>query len=155
MCTSPHHIQHIAIVVIKSLKIRREKVHPFRNAQKELAEAQLLRTLFFFKFKFIYFNCRLITVQYCIGFAIHQHESTTGVHAFPNMTPSHLSGSSPCTSPKHAVSCTEHRLVINFLHDSIHDSMLFSQNIQPSPSPTESKRLLYTSVSLLLSRIQG
>ena len=25
----------------------------------------------------------------------------------------------------------------------------------PSPSPTESKRLFYTSVSLLLSRIQG
>ena len=30
---------------------------------------------FFFKYKFIYFNWRLITLQYCIGFAIHQHES--------------------------------------------------------------------------------
>ena len=29
--------------------------------------------------------------------------------------------------------------------------MLFSQMIPPSPSPTESKRLFYTSVSLLLS----
>ena len=36
-------------------------------------------------------------------------------------------------------------------------SMPISQIIppSPSPSPTESKRLLYTSVSLLLSRIQG
>ena len=33
--------------------------------------------------------------------------------------------------------------------------MLFSQIIPPPPSPTESKRLFYTSVSLLLSYIQG
>ena len=34
----------------------------------------LLELLFsFFKCKFIYFNWRLITLQYCIGFAIHQH----------------------------------------------------------------------------------
>ena len=33
--------------------------------------------------------------------------------------------------------------------------MPFSQIIPPSPSPAESKRLFYTSVSLLLSRIQG
>ena len=33
--------------------------------------------------------------------------------------------------------------------------MLFSQTILPSPSPTESKSLFFTSVSLLLPRIQG
>ena len=52
-------------------------------------------TLFFFLFisfyyKFIYFNWRLITLQYCIGFAIHQHESATDI------PPSHLL---PCSIP--------------------------------------------------------
>ena len=91
-----------------------------------------------FYYKFIYFNWRLITLQYCISFAIHQHESTTGIHVFPILY--HPSGSPQCTSPKHSVSCIKPRLAICFLYDIIHVSMPFSQIISPSPSPTESKK---------------
>ena len=70
-------------------------------------------------------------------------------------SPYHPSGSSRCTSPKHPVSCIEPGLATCFIYDIICISMPFSQIIPPSPSPTESKGLFYTSVSLLLSRIQG
>ena len=70
-------------------------------------------------------------------------------------SPSHSSGSSQCSSPEHPVSCTEPGLAIHFTYDNILVPMLFSQIIPPSPSPTESTKLFFTSVSPLLSRIQG
>ena len=39
----------------------------------------------------MYFNWRLITLQYCTGFAIHQHESATGIHVFLISNPPHSS----------------------------------------------------------------
>ena len=75
--------------------------------------------------------------------------------SLPPPSPSHPSGSSQCTSPEHPVSCIEPGLAIHFTCDNLHVSMPFSRIIPLSPSPIESKRLFYTSVSLLLSRIQG
>ena len=73
----------------------------------------------------------------------------------PPPSPYHPSGSFQCTSPEHPVSCLKPGLVIRFTYDIIHVSMPFCQIILPLPSPTESIRLFYTSVSLLLPRIQG
>ena len=36
-------------------------------------------------FLFFFFFLLYFTLQYCIGFAIHWHESSMGVYAFPNM----------------------------------------------------------------------
>ena len=73
----------------------------------------------------------------------------------PPLSPYHPSGSSQYTSLRHPVSCIEPGLATRFIHDIIHVSMPFSQIFPPSPSPSESIRLFYTSVSLLLSHTQG
>ena len=83
------------------------------------------------------------------------------VHVLPILnpllppSPSHPSGSSQCTSPEHPVSRIKPGLETYFTYDNIHVSVLFSQIIPPLPSPTESKRLFFTFVSLLLSRQGG
>ena len=111
-------------------------------------------------FNFAYSNLILFfnfTILY--WFCIYQHESTTSIHVFPilNPPPSSLPVPSLWVVPVHQpqVSCILHRLATCFIFDIIQVSMPFSQIIPPSPSPTESKRLFYTSVSLLLSHIQG
>ena len=106
-----------------------------------------------FNFYFILLYNTILVLPYIDMNPPHVYMSSQSWTPLPPPTPYHLSGSFPCTSPKHPVSWIEHRLAIRFLHDSIHVSMPFSQIILPSSS--ESKSPLYTSVSFLLSRILG
>ena len=94
-------------------------------------------------------------------FAIHWHELAMDLHVFPMLNPPPTSLPIPSLSvfPVHQpwalVSCIQPGLVICFPLDSILVSMLFFLNTPPSPSPTESKSLFCTSVSLFLFCILG
>ena len=100
---------------------------------------------------FFPFNWKLITLY------IHMNQPWV-YRCFPSWapvpypSPSRPSGSSQRTSPEHPVPCIEPGLAIYFPYDNTHVSMLFSQIIPPSPSPTESNSLCFTSVFLLLSQ---
>ena len=116
---------------------------------------------YFIHFKFIYFNWRLIALQYCSGFCHTltwiSHGCTCVPHSqtspFLPPSPSHPSGSSQCISPEHPVSCMEPGLAIYFMYDNTHVSMLFSQIILPLPSPRVQKTVLHICVSFAVSCI--
>ena len=127
-----------------------------------LGEAKLCRNDFLMmpvkvnnNFFFFFYSILL----YCIGFAIHWHESTTGVHEFPIWTPSPL--------PPHIISLDHPRAPapsilypasnIDWRFVSYMIVYMFQCHSPKSshPLPLESKSPLYTSVSFLVSCIQG
>ena len=127
------------------------------TACQEVSEEVIGCILFiFFKFYFIFklYNIGLVLPNINMN-PPQVYICSLSWTLLPLPSPYHPSGSSQCTSPKHPVSCIEPGLATSSIYDIVRISMPFSQIIPPSPSPTESKRLFYTSVSLLLSRIQG
>ena len=125
------------------------------NEMIDKDETEFKLICFFSFFGFIYF----FTLQDCIGFAMHWHESTMVVQVFPILNPPPTSFPIPSLqvipAHQHPVSCIKPGLAIHFTYDNLHVSMPFFHIIPPSPSPAESKRLFYTSVSLFLPHIQG
>ena len=115
-----------------------------------------MQSLFYlFIFSFIFITWRLIICSIVVVFATHWHESAMDLLVFPIPIPPSTSLSIPSLwvfpvhQPWALVSCIQPGLVVCFTCDSILVSMLFSQNIPPSP-PTESKSLFCTSVSRFL-----
>ena len=104
----------------------------------------------------IYFYSLEANYNIVVVFPIHWHESAMDLHVFPIPIPPPASLPIPSLwvfpvhQPWALVSCIQPGLVICFTLDNINVSMLFSQIIPPSPSPTESKSLFCTSVSLFI-----
>ena len=88
-------------------------------------------------------------------FTIHQYEMAISIHVLPPPPspsyPFRLSQSTDFVCPASYIKLS---LVIYFTYGNVYVSMLFSQIIPPSHSPTETKSLFFTSLSLLLPCMQ-
>jgi len=105
-----------------------------------------------YSFYFLLILFYFLTLQYCIGFAIYQYESATGINVFPILNPPlppspyHPSGLSQCTSPKHPVLCIEPGLATHFIYYTCFNAILPNYPTL-SLSHRVQKTVLYISVS--------
>ena len=123
-----------------------------------LFEWKIIRDIVcFLKILFI-FNWRIITLQYCDFFFCYALIRTslrhTCVPSIPNPASTSLSTPSLQVVTKHWFGCPalyiKLPLAIYFTYGNVYVSVLFSQIIPPSPSPTESKSPFFMSRSPLL-----
>ena len=82
-------------------------------------------------FFFLVFNWTIFALQYCVGFCHYQHESARGIHTPPpSWTSSHLPPPPPPTS------YSKFPLANYFTYCNVYASILLSQFVPASPSPT-------------------
>ena len=118
----------------------------------------IIHFIYFFFHLFLFIGGQLL-YNIVVASAIHRHESAMDLHVFPIPIPPPASlpipslWALPVHQPWAPISCIQPGLVICFTLDSILVSMLFSPNIPPSPSPTESKTLFCICVSFSVLHI--
>ena len=133
--------------------------HGGMNEQEEQKILPTLESSKFLKYVGLFFFILFcLTLQYCIGFAIYQNESATGIHVFPilNPPPSSLPISSLWVVPVHQpqASSIAHR---TWTGDSFHIWYYTYFNAILPNHPTLSlsnrvqKTILYISVSFAVS----
>ena len=110
--------------------------------------------------KFTYFNWGMITILWWFLPYINMNLPRVYISPpswthLPPLYPPYPSGLSQSTDFGCPTSCIKLALVIYFTYVNIHVSTLFSQIIPPSPSPTESKSLLFTSVSFAVLHVRS
>ena len=147
-------IRRWKIMVMHIILFSKNKWNHWNQIKDTLREKWMDIVFFTFFFSFIYlillYNIVLV-LPYIDMNPPWMYMCSPSWTPLPPPFPSHPSGSSQ-HQPR--APCIMH-VAIRFTCNNLHVSMPFSHIIPPSPSPTESKRLFYTSVSLLLSCIQG
>ena len=112
-----------------------------------------------FFFKNLFFNCRKIALQYCVGF---WHTTSQISHNYiyvlslPLLTPTHPTAGSSQWAPGWVLCAaySHFQQTIYSTHDSSYVSILLSQFVPPSSSPAVSTRLFSIFTSLFLPCIQ-